>query len=180
MFHQFQTVFENSSRVAPAQVLLNEFDTCYIIEFSGSHHDGARLDFSPVIGSAALFYQPYKNNPSVGAFVMEINGSTLPAIDLTPGLLQQPLSLCFNQEQHHASSNSPMYTVSSLTFRRFHSVRAVLRLSSPIVFNRSRVPWVNATHWKATMYSESSLLPGRQRRVHPSCRSNKCRPVRLT
>jgi hypothetical protein len=179
MFHQFLTMFENTTRVAPAQVLLKEFDTCYVIDFSGSHHDGARLDFSPISGSAAVFYQPYKNDPSVGAFVMEINGSTIPAIDFTRGLLKQPLSMCFNEAEHHASSHSQMFTVTSLTFRRFHSVKAALRLPSPIVFNRSMVPWVHATHWKATMFSESSLLPGRQRRMHPSCRSNKCRPVSL-
>jgi hypothetical protein len=72
-----------------------------------------------------------------------------------------------------------MYTVSSLVFRRFHSVKAELRLPSPLVFNKSSLPWVHATHWKATLYSESSLLPGQQRRALPSCRSNQCRPVRL-
>jgi hypothetical protein len=178
VLHQSQTMFEDATRLSPAQVLLNEFKTCYMIDFSGSH-EGARIDLKPVIGSAAVFYQPYKNNPSVGAFVMEINGSTIPAVDFTAGLLQQPLSLCFKQAESHTFIDSQMYTVSSLVFRRFHSVKAELRLPSPIVFNKSSVPWVHATHWKATLYSESSLLPGRQRRGSPSCRSNQCRPVRL-
>ena len=177
IFDQFFTIFEDVSRLAPAEVLLKEFDNCYVIEFSGSHHEDARLDFSPVYGTAAIFYQPFKNRRSVGAFVMEINGSALPATVFIPELLKQPLSLCFMDANHPLSSKSEMYTVSSLVFRRFHRVQAQLSLPSPLVFNRSIVPWIRATQWKAMMYGESSLLPGRQRRKRLSCDSHNCRPV---
>lgn len=177
IFDQFFTIFEDVSRLAPAEVLLKEFDSCYVIEFSGSHHEDARLDFSPVYGTAAIFYQPFKNRRSIGAFVMEINGSALPATVFIPELLKQPLSLCFMDANHPLSSKSEMYTVSSLVFRRFHRVQAQLSLPSPLVFNRSIVPWIRATQWKAMMYGESSLLPGRQRRKRLSCDSHNCRPV---
>ena len=179
IFDQFFTIFEDVSRLAPAEVLLKEFDNCYVIEFSGSHHEDARLDFSPVYGTAAIFYQPFKNRRSVGAFVMEINGSALPATVFIPELLKQPLSLCFMDANHPLSSKSEMYTVSSLVFRRFHRVQAQLSLPSPLVFNRSMIPWVRATQWKAIMYGESSLLPGGQRCKRPSCDSHKCRPVSI-
>ena len=117
--------------------------------------------------------------PSVVAFVMEINGSALPATVFIPELLKQPFSLCFRDADYPLSLKSEIYTVSSVVFRRFHRVQAQLSLPFPLVFNRSMIPWVRATQWKAIMYGESSLLPGRQRRKRPSCDSHKCRPVSI-
>jgi hypothetical protein len=177
IFEQFFTIFEDVSRLPPALVLLKEFDTCYVIEFSGSNHDNARLDFSPLHGTATLFYQPIKHHDAVGTFVLEINGSAIAATQLSPKLLNQPLSLCFSESQPMHSSSSNSYAASSLIFRRFHRVKVELPLPHPLIFNRSTIPWVNATQWRATSYREVSLLRDGRRLKHVSCDSHKCRPV---
>ena len=176
---QFPLIFEDDTRLTPAQVFIQEFDTCYIIDFNGSNHDTARLDFSPAYGNATMFFQPIKNHPSVGAFVIEINGSAVPALDLKPikGLLDQSLSLCFSEAEQPSSIKTQMYLVSSFVFRRFHRVVLELPLPTTMVFNRSVVPWVRATEWKATVYSQAALLPGQTPQDQPSCDSHKCRPV---
>jgi len=185
---QFLLILEDDTRFTPAQILMKEFDTCYIIDFTASNHDAARLDFSPAYGNATMFFQPIKNHRSVGAFVVEINGSAVPALDLKPikGLLEQSLSLCFTDAEQSSSDTdakqsssgeTQMFTVSSFVFRRFHRVVLELPLHSAMVFNRSVVPWIRATQWKASLYSQAALLPGQKLQGHPSCDSHKCRPV---
>lgn len=177
LFSEFFTMFEDAARLAPAEVLRKELDTCYVIDFAGTLHNHARLNFSPVHGSAFLFYQPLNNHSSVGAFAMNINGSThhIPTTAWTTALLNQPLSMCFKGKTE--TGHSQLYSVSSLIFRRFHQVKAELFLPSAIIFNTSLVPWVQATQWRATRYRESSLLPSRQRRGRLYCGTHTCRPV---
>jgi hypothetical protein len=179
LFSEFFTMFEDAARLAPAVVLQEELDTCYIIDFAGVLHSDARLNFSPVYGSAFLLYQPLNNHSSIGAFAMNINGSTdhIPTTAWIPALLSQPLSMCFRGKTE--AGQLQLYSVSSIVFRRFHQVKAELLLPSTIVFNTSLVPWVRATQWKATRYRESSLLPSRQRRGRLYCGSHSCRPVSL-
>jgi hypothetical protein len=177
IWDQFFTIFEDVSRLTPAELLMTEFDTCYVINFSQPNHDAASLNFHPMYGTATMFYQPVKNYPAIGTFVMEINGSLVTTMQLSPKLLDQPLSLCFIQSTQLQPGASHLFFATELVFRRFHRVKAKLSLPSPLVFNRSAVPWIHGTQWRATLYSEASLQPDRKRPKHPSCNSHKCRPV---
>jgi ABC-type multidrug transport system fused ATPase/permease subunit len=189
IFSQFILIFQDNSRLSPAQVLIKEFETCYTIHFSAAsgaphpaartNHSAARLDLIPSHGSACIFYHAIKDYPAVGAFALEINSSGFPATHLKPvqDLLGQPLSLCFKGSD--PSSDKPhVFRATSLIFRRFHRFVVELSLPSTMFFDKRRMPWVRASVWKVVPYSEAALRAGHRSWQSPSCESHMCRPVR--